>query len=309
MAFPSPSLTPPTLGNWQFSYQGLTFGSGQAIKVAKVTGLGDLADIRTGDQPRPRDHGEIIGLDVFGGRDVTFDLEAESSSGQVESTLLTLAQVTTPGLTTEQPLWFQLPGLPLLAVMCRPRKRTIGWDVGFQIGNVGQTSVQFHATDPRVYTAGSATSVGLPSPTAGLTFPVTFPLTFGTTPPNGVTLTNSGNVETRPLLVITGPVTNPSVQNATISGGPTLSLSNPGQTGYTVLAGDQLVIDTDAHTILYYSGGISSGTTPASRSSWLQYGSTWFTMQPGANLLQFFSKDSAAVGASLTVEYASAYQL
>lgn len=309
MAFPSSSLTPPTLSNWQFSYQGLTFGQGQAIKVAHVTGLGDLAEIRNGDEPRARDHGQTIGLDLFGGRDITFDLEAESSSGQVETTLLTLAQVTTPGLTTEQPLWFQLPGMPLLAVMCRPRKRTLPWDVGYQIGNVAQVSAQFHATDPRVYTAGAAVTVGLPSPTAGMTFPATFPLTFGATSPNGVTVTNGGNVESRPVLVITGPVTSPSVQNASISGSPTLTFTNPTQSGYTVAAGDQLVIDLDLHSILYYVGGVSSGTTPASRGSWLVSGSTWWDLPAGANLIQFLSKDSASVAGSLTVQYASAYQL
>ena len=307
--FPSPSLTPPTLSNWQFSYQGLTFGQGQSIKVAHVTGLGDLAEVRNGDQSRPRDHGQLVGLDLFGGRDVTFDLEAESSTGQVETTLLTLAQVTSPGLTTEQPLWFQLPGQPLLAVMCRPRKRTLPWDVGYMIGNVAQVSVQFHATDPRIYTAGASVTVGLPSPTAGLKFPVTFPLTFGTTTPNGVTVTNSGNVESRPVLVISGPVTNPSVQNASISTNPVLTFSNPGQSGYTVAAGDQLVVDLDSHSILYYVGGVSSGTAPASRGSWLVSGSTWWDLQPGANLIQFLSKDSASVAGTLTVQYASGFQL
>ena len=309
MAFPSPSITPPTLSNWQFSYQGLTFGSGQAIKVAKVDGLGDLADVRNGDQDRTRDHGQLIGLDVLSGRDMTFTLEAESSTGQVEATLLTLAQVTTPGLTTEQPLWFQLPGLPLLAVMCRPRKRTASWDIGFQIGNVAQTTVQFHATDPRIYTAGSTVTVGLPNPAAGMTFPATFPLTFGSTSPSGVTITNSGNIETRPVLVISGPVTNPSIQNATIPGSPTLTFSNPTQTGYTVLAGDQLVIDLDLHTILYYAGGVSSGTAPAPRGSWFAAGSTWWDLLEGGNLIQFNSRDSVSVAGTVQVQYASGYQL
>ena len=309
MAFPSPTLTPPTLSNWQFSYQGLTFGSGQAIKVAKVEGLGDLAEIRDGDEARPRDHGQIIGLDLFGGRDVTFDLEAESSSGTVETTLLTLAQVTTPGLTTERPLWFQLPGLPLLAVMARPRKRTTPWDVGYQIGNVASVSVQFHCTDPRIYTAGASVTVGLPSPTAGMTFPAAFPLTFGATAASGVTVTNSGNVESRPVLVISGPVTNPSIQNASIPGSPTITLSNPNQTGYTVLAGDQLTVDLDTHAILYYTGGVTAGS-PASRGSWLVAGSTWWDLLPNTdNLIQFNSRDSVSVAGTVAVQYASAYQL
>ena len=309
MAFPPVGVTPPSLSSWQFQYQGLTFGHGQAIKVAKVTGLGDLAAVRTGDQPRSRDHGELIGLDVFGGRDVTFDLEAENSAGTVEATLLTLAAVTLPGLTTESPLWFQLPGQPLLAVMCRPRNRSLSWDVGYQIGNVATPAVRFHATDPRVYTAPSTATVGLPNPTTGMHFPATFPLTFGSTSPSGVTVTNAGNTEMRPILVITGPVTNPSVQNASITGSPTLSFANPSSGGYTVAAGDQLVIDLDTHSILYYVGGVSSGSAPAPRGSWLVYGSTWWDLSPGNSLIQFNSQDSLSVAGTVQVQWSSAYQL
>ena len=307
MAFPPYGTTPPTLSNWEFWFNGLTFGAGQSVKVKQVVGLGDLPTIRSGDQARPRDHGELVGLDLMSGRDVTFDLEAESPAGVVESTLLTLATSTLVGLTTEGPLWFQLPGLPLLAVMARARKRTVPWDVGFQIGNVGVVSVQFHATDPRVFTAPQAATVGLASPTAGLPFPVTFPLTFGTTAPSGVNITNSGNFETRPVLVITGPVTNPSVSNATT--GDTLTFSNPTQTGYTIASGDQLVVDLDSHSVLYYVGGVSSGSAPASRGNWVVSGSSWWNLPPGTSLVQFLSRDSVSVAGTVQVQYASGYAL
>lgn len=309
MAFPSPSLTPPTLADWQFSFNGYTFGNTAAVKVSKVDGLGALANVRNGDVSRLRDHGELIGLDVYGGRDVTIDFEAEDAGQSVQSTLSALAAATTVGLTTEQPLWFQLPNYPLLAVLARVRKRALPWDVGYQIGKVAVGSMQFHATDPRIYSAGKSATVGLPTPNSGMTFPATFPLTFGSTTPGGVTVTNNGNTEMRPQLVITGPVTNPAVSNGSISGSPTLTFSNPSQSGYTVAAGDQLVVDLDTHSILYYVGGVSSGTAPASRGSWLAYGSTWWNLQPGANLVQFNSQDSVSVAGTVTVDYADAYQL
>lgn len=309
MAFPSPSLTPPSLSNWQFQYQGLTFGAGQPIKIAKVTGLGDLAQIRSGDQNRQRDHGELIGLDVYGGRDITIDLEAEDAGQGAQQTLLTLAAATQVGYTTESPLWFQVGSFPLLAAMVRARKRTAPWDVGYQIGKLGVVTVQFHATDPRVYTAGSSLTVGLPNPTTGATFPVTYPMTFGSVAPNGVNVNNTGNSETRPVIVITGPVTNPSVRNASLAGTPTLQFKNPAQTGYTVAAGDQLVIDTDTHSILYYVGGVNSGNAPASRGSWLVNGSTWWDLPAGNSLIQFLSQDSASVAGTCQVQWASGYQL
>lgn len=308
MAFPSPSLTPPSLADWQMSYGGLTFGQSTAIKIQKVEGL-DLATIQHGDVQRPRDHGQLIGLDVYGGRDVTLDLEVVNDGTSLASALSSLAAATGVGLTTEQPLWFQIPGMPLLAVMCRARKRTIPMDAAYATGQLAIATVQFHATDPRIYSAGTEATVGLPTPTSGLTFPATFPISFGATGPNGVVVSNNGNSPSMPLLVITGPVTNPAVTNASVTGSPTVKLSNPSQTSYTVLAGDQLIVDLDLKTVLYYSGGVASGTAGASRRSWVVWGSEWWALQPGSNLIQFLSGDPAAVAGTCTIEYASAYQL
>lgn len=302
-------FSPPVLQPWQMSYQGLTFGYGTPLRIQKVTGLGSLATIAHKDVQRPRDHGEIIGLDVYAGRDITIDLDAYNDGTSLASTLQSLAAVSGVGLTTEQPLWIQLPQMPLLAVMCRPRQRTIDMDFAYAAGLLAVPSLQFHATDPRVYTAASSATVGLSNPTSGLGFPVTFPASFGITSPNTVTVTNDGNTESRPVLVINGPVTNPSIANGSVAGTPSLVFANPAQTSYTVLAGDQLVVDLDYHTALYFSGGMSSGTAGASRRSWLVYGSTWWTLQPGANLVQFLSSDSSAVGGTVEVQWASAYQL
>lgn len=310
MAFPQTwvGLTAPSLTNWQFQYAGLTFGHLQSVKIKQVNGLGDLPPIQGGDQQRSRDHGEWVGLDVYGGRDFTIDLEAETSSGGIAATLQTLAAAALVGFTTETAMWFQLPGYPLLGVMCRPRKRSTPFDVGYQIGNVAVVPTAWHSTDPRLYGFPKTATISLPNPTSGMTFPATFPLTFGASPPNGATLTNGGNTETRPLLVITGPVTNPSIQNATLSGAPTITLSNPNQTSYTVLAGDQLTVDLDSKAITYYVGGVSAGNG-APRGSWLVHGSTWWTLQPGGNLVQFLSKDSASVAGTVQVQWSDGWVL
>ena len=319
MSFPSPSLTPPTLANWQFSYNGALIGSAQPAGVLQVQGLGDLATIRSGDIARPRDHGELIGLDVFGGRDIQINVAAFTDATSLQDTLNAIANATPVGLTTEQPLWFNIPGYPApLAAMCRTRKRATPWDFNYSAAVFGQPVLSLHATDPRIYAAGQQVTVGLPNPTSGMTFPATFPLTFGSGGSGGVTVTNAGNTEMRPVLVITGPVTNPSVRNASIASVPTLKFSNPFQTTYTVLTGDQLVVDLDLHTVLYYTGGILSGSAPASRGAWLVSGSTWWDLLPasgpnsisgGNNTIQFLSQDSASVAGTCTVQWASAYQL
>lgn len=308
MAFPSPALTPPTLASWQFSLNGYTFGASTADGVLEIDGLGDLATIRSGDMARSRDHGELIGLDLYGGRDFTVNLWAKSDGVSLQDTLLNLAAATVVGLGTEQPLWFQLPNYPLLCCMCRCRKRAVPWDLNYGAANIATPVASFHATDPRIYAAGQSVTTGLPSPTVGMHFPATFPLTFGATTPSGVTVTNSGNTEMRPILVLTGPMTNPTIQNTTITGTPALAFSNPTQVSYTVLAGDQMVIDLDLHSVQYYTGGVSAGN-PASRTSWLVPGSTWWDLLPGANLIQFLSADAASVAGTCQIQYASAYQL
>lgn len=143
----------------------------------------------------------------------------------------------------------------------------------------------------------------------GLTFPATFPVTFGVVPPSGVTVNNAGNSPVSPILVITGPVTNPAAQNATATGSPYVTFANPDQTSYTILSGDQLVVDLGAHTALYYTGGVSSGSRPASRLGWLVAGSTWWQLQPGDNLVQFRSGDASPPSGTLEVQWASAYML
>ena len=308
--FPNPNLTPPTLTNWQFSFQGYTFGAPPASAgVLRIEGLGDLPTIRAGDMVRARDHGELVGLDLYGGRDVTISFWAKPDGVSLQDTLLNLSAALQVGLSTEQPLWFQQPNLPLLACMCRCRKKAVPWDVTYAAANAAYPVAQFHATDPRLYTAGTSATVGLSNPTSGMHFPATFPLSFGATSPNGVTVTNSGNVSMNPVVVITGPVTNPTIQNATITGTPALTISNPTQSTYTVLTGDQLVIDLDAHTIQYFSGGVGSGTAGASRMSWLVPGSTWWSLQTGNNLIQFLSQDSVQVAGTAQIQWANAYIL
>lgn len=165
MTFPSPSLSVPTLAARQLSYLGLTMGEGTAWRVKQDEGLFELAAVRSGDQSIPRDSGQFTGQDDYDGRDITVDFLVESDGTSLDHALLQLATATVAQASAEQPLWFQRAGgLPLLCSMCRPRKRTMTRDNNYGIGKLGQPSVQFHANDPRLYTAGSQSTISLPNP-------------------------------------------------------------------------------------------------------------------------------------------------
>lgn len=311
MSFPSPSLTPPSLAAYQFQINGFTFGNNTAWGLLQIEGL-DLAQIRMANQAWPRDHGEARGLDLYAGRDIIFDMWVKSDGVSLQDSQTQLAAATLAQPTGDSILWFQLPNLPLLAVSCRPAKKTLTIDADYATGGVMKPSLTLHATDPRIYTAGQQTQIGLGAVTAGLPFPVgPFPITFGVTTPNSQVITNSGNTESRPIIIFTGPLTNPSIGNASITGNPKLTLTNPNQGGgFTVASGDQLVVDMGVpYSVLYYVGGISSGLTPSPEIGWTVFGSSKWTLLPGNNTIQFLSSDSSNTGGTATVQYASAYML
>jgi Phage tail protein len=310
MSFPTTSA--PSLSNYQLSFNGLTMGPGTAYGITDIQGL-DLPAISSNDAQRPRDHGQFLGYNFYQGRDITVSGDINSDSTSLQHAIQAFATATVDQIATELPLWVQLPNLPALASMVRPIKRSVPIDINW-VGGLAQMSVLFHASDPRLYAAPQSTTVGLGTPVGGIGFNVTFNASFGGGTTAGIaTCVNAGNIDTRPTFTITGPCTNPTIYNAT--SGYSITLSNPSQTGYTVLAGDQVVIDTDLHSVNYYSGGISAGQ-PAARRFWIKAGSTWpnvvngvNALGPGTNTIQFTSQDASAVAGTLTVNWASAYML
>lgn len=309
MAFPAYGTSAPSLANWQISFAGLTMGGGvNAYGISEIQGL-DAPAILGGDLSRPREHGDFIGLDVYAGRDIVIAGDVTTDGTSLASALKTLAAATITTGNTETPLWVQLPGLPLLSTLCRPRKRSIPVGISWS-GGLAPMALAFHSTDPRLYGVALQTSGGLGAHGSGLHPPITFPAAFGGgSSATVLTITNAGNVETRPILVLTGPVTNPVIYNATT--GWQISISNPTQTGYTLNAGDTLVIDTDTHAVTYTASGTTVGST---RQNWIVAGSTWPSyvgqvagLTPGANLVQFTSADAGDVAGTLAVQYAPAY--
>jgi hypothetical protein len=206
MAFPSPALEPPTLESFQYQYNSLKFGAGTAYGVLFAEGL-DLAEIRSGDVNWPRDHGQAKGLDLYGGRDIIFDLWMKTDGTSLQHAQLALAAATVVRPDEELPLWFQLPNLPLLCIMCRPRKRPMKVESDYAAAQIGKPELHLRATDPRIYTAGVETEIKPNHPATSKT------------------LNNTGNTEMRPILVFTGPLARPTATNKAIAGEPFLTFS------------------------------------------------------------------------------------
>ena len=305
MPFPSPSAFVPDLNDWQFYYNGVYMGEGTPYATLSITGL-SASTIRSGDTGRELDQGEFMGIDLYGGRDVTISLWVGASGGEsLQSLLSTLSGAFTVAGTTSTPFYFQLPSLPLLCVMLRPRKYATPIDLDYGAASVGKPQASLHGVDPRVYVAPTTASVvDLSPPVGGLTFPITFPVSFGGGAYGEIDLDNSGDFEMRPVLTITGPCTNPTVANDTITGGPVLTFSNPAQTSFTLNSGDTLAIDLDFQSVIYTPDG---GDTGSYVPGWVVPGSTWWNLIPGVNEIQFGSSDAGMVAGFLTVDWTPAY--
>lgn len=301
----------PTLSNWQVQFQGTAASPVQwgpvpiFIQSKGMEGF-DLPATRTGDTNRPLARGEFIGLDLFSGRDLTltFDVggNAFGSYSNLAAALTAIRQVTNTADNgdIEYPLFVQFPNMPLLGIMARARKRSFNPTLAMSVGNLAQNyTLQFHATDPFFYTQTQTAVLGLPTPASGFTFPVTFPLSFGSgSEPAIVPLANTGDVECYPLLTVTGPCTYPAITNLSLSGDPLI------QFGVTMNSGDKLIIDTDLKTATYFPLGSAAGFSVMST---IQQGWNWWSMPPGTNSIQFSSTDDTAVAGSLTINWASAY--
>jgi len=107
-------------------------------------------------------------------------------------------------------------------------------------------SVMVTAADPRRYDVTQQQgSTALPSTSGGLTLPATMPWTLSATAVAGqIIALNAGTFETRPVLVIDGPVSAPQIL-AQMPDGSARFLNY----SQDLASGDELVIDTDAHTV------------------------------------------------------------
>jgi len=106
-------------------------------------------------------------------------------------------------------------------------------------------SLSLVAADPRKFGTSTTVRTGLPSQSGGLTFPVTFPVTWSAVSVTGqVSLVNDGNIVGPVQAVAYGPLTDFTVTHIGSSGTRAVSVALP------LLAGEYVVIDMEAETVL-----------------------------------------------------------
>lgn len=274
-------------------YAGVLLGGDTDISIAQVDGLLDLPDITSGDQVRLRRHGLHPGDDFLSSRAVTVTAELYGDDAAAFQTAVdSFLTMSKPG-DDELPLHFQIPGVAggvKSLIYARPRRRQVPIGREFYYRNPTAT-VQFVATDPRIYSADvSSFIVPVATTSAGVAFDMTANIVFGTGGESGaVTANNAGNFETEPVFRIDGPCVNPRIENVTT--GETFAID------ITLTEAEYLVVNVEERTVLL------GGT--ASRYSFLTSSSQWVTLAPGDNSIAFRATSSGA-GATLTATWRSA---
>lgn len=281
-----PTTSAPTLETWQLQFAGLTIGPGTPYDL-KSSDFAKMPDIRSGDSDRSREHGQLAGLDLYAGRDTTITGNVKTDGTSVMHAVRLLGAAFARG-GVESPLWVNLPEFGTLATMCKVRKRNIPLDIDFYAAGIGRVSMFMHSTDPRLYGA-----------------PQTVTSTLTTA---GMTIDNTGDVEMRPILKITGLCTNPTVFNS--NGNFALTFTDPAQgAGKTVKnALDYLTIDLDRHTVTYFDH--ATGITSNVRN-WVTPGCVWEQnlecLSVGNNGITFESTDVSDPGGVLSVLWAPSF--
>ncbi len=146
----------------------------------------------------------------------------------------------------------------------------------------------FEATDPRLFGASVSSIVLGLTAGGGLTFPMTFPLTFGAGSDSDGSAVNAGNTSTPWTATIVGPVTTPRITlgetgeyvelDGVVPSGSTLIVNSDDQSvlldgsprpSWQTLLSRWWTLPRDTSTIRYRAASGSGSCTFAWRSAWL----------------------------------------
>lgn len=293
MSAPGDLLTAPG----QLQYGNLLMGRHTPYRWRSLTGWGTLPGLDSGTVPLPAAHGAIPGQFFAAARTVGVEgLVVRAPRARIGEVVETLEAATVP-VEDEQPLaiWLDERGPRLVWARCT--RRAIPVEAGYSLGTILGGAIQWEATDPRRYgLVEHTTAATLPAPEPGLTWPLDFPLDFGTPGSAGsMTALNQGTTATQPVIEIRGPVDMPSLTN--ISTGDVLEYDLP------LAAGDLLTVDTRAGTVV-----LNGTASRLDRATARSVPEQTFTLPPGASTLLFrAAPGSTDPAASATVRYRAAY--
>ncbi|MFJ2631054.1 hypothetical protein ACIO6U_03695 [Streptomyces sp. NPDC087422] len=249
----------------------------------------DSPEIRAQVQQREGDHGAWSGARYLGERPITLAgtvvAPDPAALDDARERLLSAASLS----DTTVVVYEQTPKQALAHRSAKPL-----WK--YETDVAATYSVMMTADDPRRYaTVAQSGTTMLPITTGGMTYPRTYPLAFNAVTVSGqVDCANLGSFETRPVLVIDGPVSQPAVLAQMPDGSV-----RPMTYSQDLSLGDQLVIDVDAKSVML-NGNVS-------RRRFLAVPLGWPVIPPEALVSFRFVAATYTATAALTVRWRSAW--
>lgn len=153
----------------------------------------------------------------------------------------------------------------------------------------GKYQLSMVAPDGRLYGVTQLTSGVITAPLLGrgILVPTIVPVLGSGTTGGSATIFNPGTVESHPIITLTGPLTNPYVQNATTGYSFQIDTTIPG--------GSSVVVDMYEQSVVY-----NNSTNFISHKD--NY-STWWTVVPGINAFTISTSSTSDTGSAVITAY------
>lgn len=241
--------------DWQVELRGLVMGEDTPYVLAGFEPWAAPV-LRSGEMAIAGRDGVVAGNERLGGRLLAADALLASSDPAADlDALRALTAAWGPSQQDVALVWSEFGGQKFL-VWGRPRLADPRLAPGLPVG------LRFFATDPVVYDATeNSETVAFPTATGGLTFPATFPLTFGSGGSSLIDAENAGTADVGWVAEFAGPWVDPYVER--VATGETVRLVGSVESGQT------LTVDSRGRSIMLAG---------SARLGWLRPGSQWWDL-------------------------------
>ena len=229
----------------QMQFKDYLLGDDTITFLDAINGWDDLPSVDSGNALKPSSHGAWVGQKLAGERVITWEGRFAATPEEWAAELKRLRSTFSLPLGTEEYEIVVRMHDEVALAFGTVSGRLIPGDraYGYYGANL---SFQFECSDPRKYSlAENVWQLSLPasSTTAGLIYPLTYPLDYGVfVSTSSGTLVNDGDVMTPVTLTFSGAMTNPAIENLTL--GARLEFD------IVLTATDTLTIDTRTGTVL-----------------------------------------------------------
>jgi hypothetical protein len=264
------------VADWEYSYNGYTFGGAQNARIIEVLGLTAMPSIREDLSDKVGGHGGFAYMDRFEMRRVTMTGDVVTSSMATLETERNLMMAAFGPKSAVMPLIFKRPGLPGSGqhrLYCKPSRAELPLGLSYSLSQ-GFWAIQFVAEDPLIYDDSESsvvTPVTTPSGIANAgNMPTNFHSVLVTGP--GTTFTLRQSVDTTKALKINTTLT--GAQSMTINFIDRTIIRNDAASLYGSIDASTGWWEIPAAATTNVQLVIGSGSTGATQATW-KWRSAW----------------------------------